>query len=261
MSVATPHTSSARPASSGLSGAHKRKLRVQQCCAWLSSIIWLPLLSMLAYAGFRWKLGDVRQLRQQYRALRAQGSVLICANHLTMLDSALVALALGSPWWYWRHFSGFAWNVPERENFAADRWKRWACYLLKCLPISRGRDRAAIADTLNQLSYLVAHGHSVLIFPEGGRSRSGRIDQDNPAHGVGRILQQVADCQVLCLYIRGDKQDSWSNLPARNDRFRVYARDIKPRTEARGLRASVELSRQILSTLGELETQYFHDRQ
>ncbi len=253
--------SSARPASRLLPAAQLRSLRLQQACAWLSSIIWLPALSLLAYLGLRWKLGDVSPLRRQYQRLRAQGPVMICANHLTMLDSALVALALGSPAWYWRHFSSFAWNVPERDNFAAQRWKRWLCYLLKCLPISRGRDRAAIADTLNQLSHLLAHGDSVLIFPEGGRSRSGRIDLDNPAHGVGRILGQVPHCQVLCLYVRGEQQTSWSDLPARGDRFRILHRAITPRSEARGLRASVDLSRQVLSTLNEMEAEYFNDRQ
>lgn len=238
-----------------------RQLNVQQCCSWLSSIVWLPLLTLLARYGLRWQLEDLSPLRKEYQALRKRGPVMICANHLTMLDSALVALALGSPSWYWRHFSGFAWNVPERENFSAQRWKRWACYLLKCLPISRGSDRKNIAQTLNQLSHLVQHGHSVLIFPEGGRSRSGRINLDNPAHGIGRILGQAPHCQVLCLYIRGDRQESWSALPARAERFRILNRTIKPETNARGLRASVELSRQILGTLAELETEYFHDRE
>ena len=135
----------------------------------------MPLLTLIAKYGLGWKLDDVSQLRSDFQALRKHGPVMICANHLTMLDSALVALALGSTSWYWRNFSGFAWNVPERENFSAQRWKRWACYMLKCLPISRGSDRKDIAQTLNKLSELLKRGHSVLIFPEGGRSRSGRI--------------------------------------------------------------------------------------
>ena len=221
----------------------------------------MPLLTLIAKYGLGWKLDDVSQLRSDFQALRKHGPVMICANHLTMLDSALVALALGSTSWYWRNFSGFAWNVPERENFSAQRWKRWACYMLKCLPISRGSDRKDIAQTLNKLSELLKRGHSVLIFPEGGRSRSGRIDHNNPAHGVGRILGHVPNCQVLCLYIRGDRQVSWSDLPPRGDHFCVLSRTINPQTSARGLRASVELSRQILNTLDELETEYFNDRQ
>ncbi|RZO86415.1 MAG: 1-acyl-sn-glycerol-3-phosphate acyltransferase [Oceanococcus sp.] len=262
MPVATPAAqASASVKDIPLPRAVLRRLSIQQGFSWLSSPVWLPLLTLLGRYVLRWRLGDVGQLRKDYQVLRQRGPVMICANHLTMLDSALVALALGSPWWYWRNFSGFAWNVPERENFSSVRWKRWACYLLKCLPISRGSDRQSIALTLNQLSHLLNKGDSVLIFPEGGRSRSGRIDQENPAHGVGRILGQVPNCQVLCLYIRGEQQDSWSDLPTRGDRFRVLSRCIKPQTDARGLRASLDLSRQILNTLGELETQYFHDRQ
>ena len=35
-----------------------------------------------------------------------------------MVDSALIAWALGSPLWYVRHFAALPWNMPERRNFA-----------------------------------------------------------------------------------------------------------------------------------------------
>ena len=62
-----------------------------------------------------------------------------------MVDSAIIAWALGSPGWYLRHFSALPWNVPERRNFAASPSQRVLVYLMKCVPITRGGDRAEVA--------------------------------------------------------------------------------------------------------------------
>ena len=74
--------------------------------------------SALGVAGARNRGAD--EARAVYRELRRRAApVLVCANHLTLIDSAVIAWALGSPWWYLRHFAALPWNVPERANFAA----------------------------------------------------------------------------------------------------------------------------------------------
>ena len=57
------------------------------------------------------------------------------------IDSALVAWALGSPAWWWLHFSELPWNVPEETLFASTQPRRLLAWLLKCVPIRRGGDR------------------------------------------------------------------------------------------------------------------------
>lgn len=183
--------------------------------------------------------------------------VLICANHLTKLDSALIAWALGGMAFYIRDFGALAWNLPAREHFAYSWWARIAVYLLKCIPIDRGGSRKDIAEVLSKLTWLMDRGGTGLVFPEGGRSRTGRVDVQSAAYGVGRIVRALPGCRVLCVYLRGRSQDSWSELPTRGERFFVTVRSFEPKSDKGGLRASVDIAEQVMMKLSEMESGYF----
>jgi hypothetical protein len=224
---------------------------------------WLaPLWIFAAAAVLRWVCGyrivGRAEARARYQALRAKNRLplLLCANHLTLIDSVLIAWALGSPGWYLRHFSCLPWNVPERRKFAASWWSRALVYVLKCIPITRGGDRREISGVLSRVSHLLESGEAVLIFPEAGRSRSGRVDVEAAAWGVGRIVGSVPGCQVLCIYLRGERQLEFSDLPAQGQRFRVELALLEPKSDLRGLRRSMDLSRQILTKLAEMEQRW-----
>jgi hypothetical protein len=216
----------------------------------------MPAAAALLRLGGRYRIEDLRAVRREYRRLRAQapGPLLVCPNHLTLIDSALVAWALGSPVWWWRHFSELPWNVPEETLFASTTGRRLLAWLLKCVPIRRGGDRRRTAQTLGRLLHLLRRGESVLIFPEGGRSRLGRVDVGARTYGVGRVLGAVPGCRVLCVHLRGVGQHEMSDLPRRGERFRVRLALHEPSSQARGLRRSVELTRQILDRLAALES-------
>jgi hypothetical protein len=126
--------------------------------------------------------------------------------------------------------------------------------------VPRGGDRREVADVLDRLAHLLRSGETVLVFPEGGRSRSGRVDTAATADGVGRLVKDVEGCRVLCVYLRGDAQRTWSNLPAAGDTFTVATRLVEPRTELRGPRASRDLATQIVRQLAEMEKEYFAAR-
>jgi len=174
-----------------------------------------------------------------------------------MIDSALIARALGEPGWYLRNFRALPWNVPERSNFAATPVQRVLAYIFKCLPISRGGNRGEVAKILKRLSDLVARGEAGLIFPEGGRSRSGRVAVDQAAWGVGRVVKSVPGCRVLCVYLRGERQQSYSALPVRGDRLHARLSLIEPKTHHAGLRGSRDLAQQITGRLAEMEREHF----
>jgi hypothetical protein len=174
-----------------------------------------------------------------------------------MIDSALIAWALGSPGWYLRNFSSLPWNVPERSLFASTWTRRFLAYIYKCLPIVRGGSREQIAGTLDRFTYLLRHGEVGLIYPEGGRSRSGRVDLENAAYGVGRIVRSIPGCRVLCVYLRGDRQESYSVAPARGDRLRVSMGFVEAKSDHAGLRGSRDVARQIVARLVEMEQAYF----
>jgi hypothetical protein len=227
-----------------------------------SAPLWVPLTVALMRFGFGWRIVDCADARRRYREILAErgAPVLVCANHLTLVDSAVIAWALGSPWWYLRHFSALPWNVPERRNFASSFASRVLVYVMKCVPIVRGGDRRDVAAVLGRLSYLLLRGEAVLMFPEGGRSRSGRIEAESAAYGVGRVASLLPDCRVVCVYLRGERQDTFGDLPAHGERFHVQIEAIDPRSEYGGLRGSVEVSRRIVTRLAELERAHFAQR-
>jgi 1-acyl-sn-glycerol-3-phosphate acyltransferase len=213
--------------------------------------------------GLRWRIHGATAVRREYRALRRanDGPLLVCANHLTMVDSAIIAWALGSPAWFLVHYAALPWNVPERRNFAGSVTSRVLVYLMKCVPVVRGGDRGDVADVLARLAWLLGRGEVVLVFPEGGRSRSGRVEVENAVWGVGRLIGGVPGCRVLCVYLRGTRQEGFGSAPPRGEHFRVRLAVLRPRSEFTGMRRARDLSQQVVRTLARLEEQQLDDRQ
>ena len=247
----------------GLSAGEIRALRTQRWVSRALSPLWIPIFVTLMALAFRWRVEGARELRRTYREIRERSSapLLICANHLTMLDSFVIGWALGGSWFYLTHFSSLPWNTPERVHFASTWWKRALTYLLKCVPITRGSDRKEVARVLEQVQHLLASGEVVMVFPEGQRSRSARVEVESAAYGVGRIVSSVPGCRVLCVYLRGDGQREMTDAPARGEVFRGRTALIEPKSDATGLRGSLDIARQIVGKLAELERSHFDDRQ
>jgi len=232
----------------------------------LSHAIGAPFVWPLVVAWMKYLRGyrvrDLGQIRRQARKLltEGQGPVLICPNHLTYIDSLVVQWALTSLVQVWRSYRLFAWNVPELTNFYKKSWLRLGCYLGKCIPIVRGGDREQQNLVFEKLSYVLRQGELVMVFPEGSRSRTGRIDLENLAHGLGRMVKKIDHCRVLCVYIRGDRQDRKSVLPPAGQTFTVDMELIEPVSEQKGLRATQEIVLQIAHRLVDMEERYFAHR-
>ena len=243
-----------------------RRLRFQHALQREIGRIAAPLWVVLAGGYLRfvkgYRIQGVRETRREFRRIRAHSKVpiLICANHLTLIDSMLVAWALCSTWRFSWNWWEFPWNTPERKNFARTRFQRLIGYLAKCIPITRGGTREEVADALKRVSHLTSKGELALIFPEGGRSRTGRVELDAAAWGVGRIVASIPGCRVLCIYLRGEGQQAYSDLPVVGERFHVAMRCIEPKSDSRGVRRSRDLAKQILTQLLYLEKQYFDGR-
>jgi hypothetical protein len=246
-------------------GARERfALLVQLGVSRLLSPLWIPITGLLMRFGMGWRIdpaqraearGELRRLRRESRA-----PILVCANHLTMFDSFVIGWALGYDRDYLLDFGSLPWNTPERVHFASNWWKRALAYLYKCVPVRRGSDRAEVALVLEKVRYLLGRGQVALVFPEGGRSRSGRVDAEAAAYGVGRIVNALPGCRVLCVYLRGEGQEGFSDLPRRGERFHVSVACIEPKSDKSGLRGSLEVARQITGRLAEMERRYFDGR-
>ncbi len=219
---------------------------------WPLAVAWMRLVR-------RYGIRNISAVRRRFRELLrgAEGPLLVCPNHLTWIDSLLVQWALLPPWLGWRSGRLLVWNLPEKNNFTRSLFLRVVCYLGKCLPIARGGDRREQKMVLSKVILLMKRGEIVLVFPEGKRGRRGHIDIEEITYGVGALIREVPGCRVLCVYLRGDRQEQMSVLPRRGERFLVDMELIEPGTRLRGLRGHRDLSRQVAQTLCEMERRHF----
>ncbi len=240
----------------------KLALWVQRQVGRFSGIVWIPTIAFVLRVPLGYRIHNAADVRRRFRRLMREheGPLLICANHLTMADSALVAWALGGSWWYVLNYRRIPWNLPEYHNFAFNWLNRAAAWIAKCIPVIRGGSREHVSSVLRRIQHVLSRGETALIFAEGGRSRSGRVQTDSAAYGVGRIAGSVPGLRTLVVYMRGDRQSSWSTVPARGDSFYVDFELFHPRSDHSGLRQSRDLAQQIVAKLALMEEAYFQGR-
>lgn len=248
---------------SGLSSLNFRdflSLKLQQKFTHVLSLLTYFLVLGWMRFGMGYRIKDIQKSRQQFKELTKthKGPFLICPNHLTMVDSVLIIWALASAWRYFLHFSLFAWNLPERRHASNDPLRQVVCYLGKCITIVRQGPAEQTKRSLAKINYLLEHGDSVMIFPEGTRSRSGKVDTQNFAYGVGKLVQDIPNLKVLCVYFRGKSQAIYSNFPKRNEEFTISIEPITPHSDFQGLRGTRDIATQIIGKLSAMENQYFN---
>jgi 1-acyl-sn-glycerol-3-phosphate acyltransferase len=120
-----------------------------------------------------------------------EGPMLVIANHASHFDTVIVLEALPN-----RIYNRLA-IVAAADRMYRSRWKgMWNSLRYNSFPITRGGGRQALAYS----QWLLSHGWSLLIFPEGKRSRTGEL---MPHHGGPAILALAQDVPVLPMYIQG----------------------------------------------------------
>jgi len=234
-------------------------LHLQRFLGRLSVFVTGPLTHLfLRVMGYR-----VRELRRVRRTIsdlfrEHEGPWIICPNHLTMIDSVILQCAMAPVHGYMIRYRRFPWNLPERANFQKNVFLTVFCYLSKCMPISRGGDRQQMKAALDRCVYLLERKESLLIFPEGGRSRTGRVNAENASYGVGRLVANTPQCRVMCIYLRGDGQETYGGIPRFGERFTMQTDAFTPEmTEGKGLKAQRDCARQIVGRLARMEEEYF----
>jgi len=237
-------------------------LKIQREVGRVLGIIWIIPIAWFMRFVMGYRIKNVKEVRRRYRKLisEAQGPVLICPNHLTMADSAVIAWALGGSWWYLFRYSRMPWNIPEYNNFSFLWFVGLGAWITKCIPVVRGGKREDVSKVVKKIDYLLRNGETALIFAEAGRSRTGRVQVESHAHAVGRIMTIVPGCKALCVYMRGDLQDTWSTVPARTDSFYLDLQILDPKSEFSGMRRSRDVAQQIVAHIAEMEAEYFAGR-
>lgn len=238
-------------------------LRLQRTLSYFGFAAFGPVLLALYRFRFRFSAHALKEVRAQYRALRAAhpGPLLICSNHLTLVDSIIQAVLLGSLWDYLKHPASLPWNLPEAKNFY-HRWSwRLVCYLGRCIPVQRGGSTEQSKHAQARMQYVLDRGDAIAIFPEGKRSRNGRVDDRDFSYGVGQLLNQIPDAKVLCVYLRGMRFGGFADFPKIGERFYLQLQMLTPESASQGLRRARDLSAQVIARIKAMEADYFAQRE
>src|SRR4051812_36074122 len=77
------------------------------------SLVWLRCVN-------RFQILNHSEIRKKFKQLesQSQGPLLICGNHLTLVDTVIKEWALASSFEYLSRFSLFPWSLPEKKNFS-----------------------------------------------------------------------------------------------------------------------------------------------
>ncbi len=126
-------------------------------------------------------------------------NILIIANHLTMIDSWFITTACCWPQMILKPWL-IPWHLPEEKNFLKNWVLRMMCSLWKCIPIRRGTGN--FLRKLDELTAKLQVG-SIMIFPEGTRSREPKSGQLYDWNMGAVILAQKTKATVLPVAHRG----------------------------------------------------------
>lgn len=225
-------------------------LRTQAFLSWLvyvviaAPIFWL-LLRMYSYKVYH--KHNLKDLKPPF---------VLVSNHLSLIDSWFVQYAIAFPQFYFKPWI-VPWNLPEGANYFRGFIAPFI-WLSKSIPIVRLGAAKDKKLSIDKVINVLQNKEAVHIFPEGTRSRTGRMERYT--NGVGRVYLSVADVTILPVYIRGME----NVLPIKVKVPRLFKKidvvigtPIKPVSECIGAKAAMDISKQAFDVLVGMEKDYF----
>lgn len=180
------------------------------------------------------------------------GPLIVASNHLSFIDSFIIPLVLP------RHVTFIAKVQYFEGKGIKGRFVRWFLTSLGHVPISRGAQRGAMG-ALEQALDVLQHGGAFGIYPEGTRSKDGRLYRGRT--GIG-WLALASGAQVLPLGISGT--DRMMPIGARLPRIRPRAMvrigkpmDFAQYNDLPPARARRAITDDVVSAIGELSGQEY----
>lgn len=120
--------------------------------------------------------------------LPRNGGVIIASNHTAYIDPPLLGMASPRELFF----------LAKKELFR-NRLFGWFLSKFNAVPISRGGyDRKGLENSVR----LLKEGKALVLFPEGTRSRNGKLKEARP--GVGKIVLE-ADVPIVPAYIHNSR--------------------------------------------------------
>ncbi len=119
-----------------------------------------------------------------------EGGYVVASNHVSFLDPPLVGIAFQENLYYFARKSLF-----DHPVFG------WILRSIQAIPVDRDRPEMS---TLKRIIELLRQGEKVVIFPEGERSRDGRMKEKGQS-GIGMIVEK-ARARVLPVRLFGPEK-------------------------------------------------------
>ncbi|MBW8481946.1 lysophospholipid acyltransferase family protein [Actinomadura parmotrematis] len=124
------------------------------------------------------------------------GPLIVASNHLSFIDSFIIPLSVPRPVTY----------IAKAEYFEGGglkgRFVRWFMTTLGHVPVQRGAQRSAMG-ALEQAVGILDNGGAFAIYPEGTRSRDGRLYRGRT--GVGWLVL-ASGARVLPVGLQGTER-------------------------------------------------------
>lgn len=124
--------------------------------------------------------------------LPANEACLLCANHTSHVDTFALATASGAA-------SRRLIFLGAHDYFSRLRWRRWLLLRMICLvEFDRRGTVAAAALNLRSLGACRDDGRIIVLFPEGTRSRDGRMSPFKPGAAMfaERLAMKIVPCRI-----------------------------------------------------------------
>lgn len=144
-------------------------------------------------------------LRVEWDSMVAvEENTLVVSNHRSLVDSWLIMHVVFSKLRCLRNYRYLPYHPAAVEHFFDSGWKRLVFgRFLKCLPIYRKPRGRQVFKTLD-LCVDKLRGGTMIVFPEGTRTRTGRMTND-PRVGVGYLVYQAKPV-VIPVYHNGTEK-------------------------------------------------------
>ena len=209
-------------------------------------LYWIILPIVWVLAHLIWRIEVVG--REHYDAVHDGRALVIASNHICNLDPVYIAIALMD----WRRMC-----ILAKEELFQNPFIGWFLGCLGAVPIDRGKGDT---ETIDRVIAECKRGTKVLVFPEGTRSKDGRLGKMKSG---AFVIAAKAGADILPCRIIYDTPDARMHLFCR---IRICfgelipageAKPDDPRHEVRQLRA---LRTQVTAQLEELYAQHHFDR-
>jgi 1-acyl-sn-glycerol-3-phosphate acyltransferase len=171
------------------------------------------------------------------------GPQILACNHVSNIDPLIVGLSSARE----VHF------LAKEELFTVNRWFEWLIRGWNAWPVRRG---TGDTEALDRCSWLLQRRQSLVLFPEGTRSRSGRMQRYRLGVGLLAVENRVP---VIPVRMQGIER-SWISYKVDRDFVRLglrgrptgktrikvsFGRPVRPEDFRPGRKGYVEVTREV----------------